>query len=174
MKLYHGTQQRFKRGDILEAFRDESHVMRNVYATSYINLAVQYTIHPIHHDWAKKGVVYLPFIDTMLVQNYHTDNYVYEVDPTGFSFLFKYDDDNGDEWINPANVKIVNSIEITPEVLSDSGYNVRIIKGNKFTKKIVFRLAKTRMVANLFLKNKPLFEKLTNLFTEKYQSEKDK
>lgn len=174
MKLYHGTTKFFSKGDILKTSNDATQGANTsfnaVYATSYMKLAVYYSLFPINHDSGARGL-YTFGDDIVLVSKWHTGNYVYEVDSKDFSLLGKYIDGTGDEWVSASDVKVIDSVEITPKILADCGYSVRIPKGGKFAKKIIFRLAKSKLMSNLFFKNREKFNKYMNVLTVKYDRE---
>lgn len=171
MKLYHGSTKIFTKGDILRTDKDVTQGTNTsfnaVYATSHMKLAVYYSLFPINHIGARG--IYTFGDSIILVSQWHTGNYVYEVDPKDFSLLGKYADGTGDEWVSASDVRVLDSVEITPKILTDCGYSVRIPKGGKFAKKIIFRLAKSKMMANLFFKDREKFNKYMNMLTVKYE-----
>jgi len=181
MKLYHGTQQHFNPGDMLTPYNDEKRAMPHVYATTSLGTAVRYTIHPPQRDWSEHGVLYFRLVANksgrdnrmVLVKNFYTDNYVYEVESREFDLLLKYHDGSGDEWINPSSVEIVKSIEITPDILLDCGYDVRIIRGNSLIKNMIFCLAKTKLMREIAFLNEKLFYRFIGVMASEYKGRKE-
>lgn len=169
MKLYHGSSQRFNSGDLLKTDKAWS-VKSTIFATTHISLAVNYAISPPGHDWPQSGLMYIPYINnkTVLVSGYHTGHYVYEVVPDTFSFSCRYLDGTGDEWTSKSDVKIIKPIEITSKMLHDLGYDVRIAKGNRLFKKVIFKLAQSKIACNMHWENNEKFQKYLDLLTKKY------
>lgn len=169
MKLYHGTPCRFNVGDFLSVDKSSG---KTICATSDINVAINYSLRWIYMmpEKYKDIVIYHDFTaHTILLGSLYNDIYVYEINPYGFSLK-----ENSDVWTSKSDAQIIKTIRVTPQMLSDAGYDVRKVKGGRLLKKILFRLARMNFVNVMKWHDPETFYKYIDLFTDKYQSEKVK
>lgn len=142
MKLYHGSSYHFNTGDLLSTDKSSG---ATIYATIDIKMAIDYSLRRINmlpQEYKDTIVLNDTNASIVLTGNLCDNIYIYEVDSDGFSRMRG----SNEVWTSKSDARIMKPIQITPQMLIDAGYDVRKVKGGRLLKKIIFKLAKQKIV----------------------------